>query len=55
MTDSAGQKRWAPVGDDESAALVDGWLDRRLVAEPGTLDARKLQLLARYGLVELDA
>lgn len=54
-TDSAGQKRWAPVGDDESAALVDGWLDRPLVAEPGTLDARKLQLLARYGLVELDA
>lgn len=53
-TDSAGQERWSPVGDDASSVEVDGWLDRSLVAEPGTIDARRLQLLARYGLVELE-
>jgi leucyl aminopeptidase (aminopeptidase T) len=50
--DSSGLERWARVGDDESAALVDGWTDRPLEAQNGTLEARKLQLLARYGLVE---
>jgi leucyl aminopeptidase (aminopeptidase T) len=51
-TDSSGVERWARVGDDESSALVDGWTERPLEAQNGTLDARRLQLLARYGLVE---
>jgi hypothetical protein len=51
--DSSGFERWCPVGDDESAALVDGWQGWPLSARPGTLEARKLQLLARYGIVEL--
>jgi aminopeptidase len=52
-TDSSGFQRWCPVGNDESAALADGWQDRPLSAESGTLEARKLQLLARYGIIEL--
>lgn len=52
-TDSTGYERWCPVGDQESSRLVDGWEQRPLTAESGTLDARRLQLLARYGLVEV--
>jgi leucyl aminopeptidase (aminopeptidase T) len=51
--DSSGFERWCPVGDDESAALADGWQGRPLTARPGTLEARRLQLLARYGIIEL--
>jgi leucyl aminopeptidase (aminopeptidase T) len=51
-TDSTGFERWSPVGDDASAAAVDGWADRPLLAESGTAQARQLQLLARYGLLE---
>ncbi len=50
--DSTGFERWARVGSDESARIVDGWSERPLVAENGTAEARQLQLLARYGLVE---
>ena len=52
-TDSSGVERWCRVGNDESAALADGWQDRPLSAPTGTLEARKLQLLARYGIIEL--
>ncbi|CAN5266187.1 hypothetical protein BH09ACT5_BH09ACT5_09920 [soil metagenome] len=51
-TDSSGFERWSPVGDDASAAQLDGWSERPLQAESGTPEARQLQLLARYGLIE---
>jgi leucyl aminopeptidase (aminopeptidase T) len=54
-TDSAGQERWHPVGDDASAALLVGWEARPLAAETGTQAARMLHLLARYGVVEVVA
>ena len=51
-TDSSGLERWSPVGDDAGARILDGWTERPLEAESGTAEARQLQLLARYGLVE---
>ena len=51
-TDSTGFERWSPVGDDASAVQLDGWTERPLRAESGTPEARQLQLLARYGLLE---
>ena len=40
------------MGDDAGARVLDGWTERPLEAESGTAEARQLQLLARYGLVE---
>lgn len=52
--DIAGETRWMQVGDDEAARLVAG-LDRLpLSAAPGSDEARQLDLLALYGLVEPD-
>lgn len=51
-TDSTGVERWSTVGDADSAAQLGDWTVLPLTAQSGTVEARKLQLLARYGLIE---
>jgi len=53
--DIAGETRWMRVGDDAAARLLADLDKTPLTAEAGTDQARQLELLALYGLVEPEA